>query len=341
MIGYLNQCKKKTIDIYDLAYQVDTRPIIDWSGEERKLFVEQLNELADMNILEIKRSKKGEIQLDFIHRTIKINKWNLVNTKDIDDDFLYRNDIGIDPSHYLKNPEEYHLEKRYIKRIVEFLDKKKRDLTLNEVSYIIFQDEKALSQPNKSSINGLKILSRLGLTIENLNYSDVIAPFYYEINGHGNKVLIVENKDTCYSLFRILYKSNTNVKGIIYGEGRAIVKKLDFIDVYNLDSETSFLYYGDIDQEGFDIFRAIIQKYPNYSIQLSKILYKELLKYESKPLKSKRNLRKIDLSTVGLQLPEEISKITTILEEEEYIPQEALNYEKMKVLFDGLQNRLY
>lgn len=261
---------------------------------------------------------------------------------EIKDDFLYRKDIGIDSSYYLKNTDKYNLEKEYIKNIVDFLDENKQNLTLNEISYIIFKDEKALSQPQKSYVNGLNILKNLNLTIEDLNYCNVIAPFYYHLNKYGNTVLIVENKDTCYSLFRILYKTQTNIKGVIYGEGRAILKKFKFLDVYNLNSDIKFLYYGDIDQEGFDIFRSLLQKYPDYNIHLSKILYQELLNYESRLLKNKRKLDKLELSTLIEKLSEEEqNKIIKIIEEDRYIPQEALNFEKMKVLLNGLQNRLY
>ncbi|CAH2213889.1 Wadjet anti-phage system protein JetD domain-containing protein [Tepidibacter aestuarii] len=342
IVEFLKKYNKKTIDLYDLAYHIDNRPIINWSSTERKLFIDKLNELENSSILELKKSKRGEIQLDFIHRNIKINKWKLMSNVEIKDDFLYRKDIGIDSSYYLKNTDKYNLEKEYIKNIVDFLDENKQNLTLNEISYIIFKDEKALSQPQKSYVNGLNILKNLNLTIEDLNYCNVIAPFYYHLNKYGNTVLIVENKDTCYSLFRILYKTQTNIKGVIYGEGRAILKKFKFLDVYNLNSDIKFLYYGDIDQEGFDIFRSLLQKYPDYNIHLSKILYQELLNYESRLLKNKRKLDKLELSTLIEKLSEEEqNKIIKIIEEDRYIPQEALNFEKMKVLLNGLQNRLY
>ena len=46
---------------------------------------------------------------------------------------------------------------------------------------------------------GQMILKNLGLSLADLNAEEAIAPFYYETNPHGECVLVVENKDTCFS----------------------------------------------------------------------------------------------------------------------------------------------
>ena len=120
------------------------------------------------------------------------------------------------------------------------------------------------------------------------------------------------------------------------------MKKISFLQVYGLSSSEAYLYYGDIDQEGFDIFRSLAGKYPDFDIKLSKVLYHNLLAYESRPLMNKRNLDQAKVGRAIEDLYDEDQKsVIAILEGDGCIPQEALNYEHMKVMINGLQNRLF
>lgn len=58
IVEFLKKYNKKTIDLYDLAYHIDNRPIINWSSTERKLFIDKLNELENSSILELKKAKE-------------------------------------------------------------------------------------------------------------------------------------------------------------------------------------------------------------------------------------------------------------------------------------------
>ena len=342
MINILKNYSKKTIDIYVLAFEYRKKSVLQWSREEINEYVQHLQDLNDQGILQIKRSAKGEANLDSIHKKITINKWNLVGqTAGVNLD-LFRQDLGMDASFYLKNLEQYHIDSPHIERLRDFLQRNSGKLTLNEISYMVFKDEKALTQPEKASVNGKRILSNLGLEINDISYVDTISPFYYPISSDGDIVLVVENKDTCFSLLRLLTGRGSNIKGVLYGEGRAVIKIFKFLHVYSLGEKDSFLYYGDIDQEGFDIARSLIEKYPEYSIKLSKALYHSLLCYEVRPLNNKRT---IDNSKAGDILTnlyyEDKLTIMSILESAGCIPQEALNHDDMKVTMDGLQYRLF
>ena len=77
MINILKNYSKKTIDIYDLAFEYRKKPVLQWSREEINEYIQQLQDLDDQRIIQIKRSGKGEANLDSIQRKITINKWNL------------------------------------------------------------------------------------------------------------------------------------------------------------------------------------------------------------------------------------------------------------------------
>lgn len=342
MIAYLRKYNKKTIDIYELAFEYHSKSFLLWSQDEVNDFLGELQKLNVQRILELKKSPKGEPKLGFINRKISINKWNLIDNANGLNNELFHHELGIDGSFYLKNNEQYHQDKIYIERLANFLRANTGQLTLNEIGYLVFKDEKALTQPDKAVVNGKRILANLKLDINSVSYTETIAPFYYPTLSNGDTVLIVENKDTCFSLLRLLKANESNVKGILYGEGRAIIKIFNFLHVYGLDNTCPYLYYGDIDQEGFDIFRSLVDRYPSYNIKLSKLLYHNLLTYESRALMNKRNIDNSRIKSVIENLYDEDKKaIISILESDGCVPQEALNYENMKVMINGLQNRLF
>ncbi|PKM52190.1 MAG: hypothetical protein CVV02_02155 [Firmicutes bacterium HGW-Firmicutes-7] len=342
MIEILKKSRKKTIDIYELAYEYRKKPFYEWSREEVREYIQQLQELNDNNIIQITRSKKGEVNLDTIHRRITINNWNFAGQSENMSFDLIRFDLGMDASYYLKNTDEYRKDLKHIERLRDYLKNKSDELTLNEIAYEIFRDEKALSQPVKSSVDGKKILSKLGLDIACLSGADTISPFYFPTSSTGDAVLVIENKDTCFTLLRLLSKRQTNIKGIIFGEGRAVVKIFSFLHIYGLEHVGTFFYYGDVDQEGFDIARSLIERYPEYNIKLSKILYHHLLKDEGRSLNFKRQIDKTKSEGILLSLfDEDKSVVMSILENDGCIPQEALNYDDMKVIMDELQYRLF
>ena len=268
MINILKNYSKKTIDIYDLAFEYRKKPVLQWSREEINEYIQQLQDLDDQRIIQIKRSGKGEANLDSIQRKITINKWNLEGQSEAVDLDLFCHDLGMDASYYLKNLDQYHIDRPHIERLKALLHRNSGELTLNEISYVVFKDEKALSQPEKASVNGKRILNNLGLEISDIPYVDTISPFYYPTSSAGDTVLVVENKDTCFSLLRLLAGKESNIKGVLFGEGRAVIKIFKFLHVYSLGNNDLFLYYGDVDQEGFDIARSLIEKYPQHNIKL-------------------------------------------------------------------------
>lgn len=332
----IQSTKNKTIDVYDLAYTITGKNVMNMSEHELEQMVDLLCELENSHVIITKRNHiKGEKVLSGIERKISINKSYFHTETEINYPGLYRKDLGIDASFYIKNPDLFNKHEDYIKRLVSYLDKKPTGLTLNEISYLIFQDEKALTE--QSQVKGVEIINNLSLSVDDLKGTDSITPFYYETNPLGDAILIIENKDTCYTLFRLCKMWKNNIKGVLYGEGWAVLKKMAFLDVYNLEETETFIYFGDIDREGFHIYDSLKKAYPQLSISLSELLYQELSVYPARKSGSRRH---IDYNHALLELePPTVTKIKNVLDQNLLIPQEALNYLHAKEALYG--HRLY
>ncbi len=70
MIDFLKKYNKKTIDVYELAFEYCKKPFLQWSQDEIKDFINQLQIMDDQKIIELKRGSKGEAKLDSILRKI-------------------------------------------------------------------------------------------------------------------------------------------------------------------------------------------------------------------------------------------------------------------------------
>jgi len=341
-INLLKNYNKRTIDIYELMYEKYKSSIEQLTHNEIDDFIQNLWWLHDNSFIILKKSMKGEKKLNLINRKVNINKGKFIDLSDDVGLDLLSNHMKMNPSYYLKNLGQYYIDRPHIDRLKMFLHRNSGELTLNEISYLVFNDEKALLQPENASVNGKRILNNLQLEIDDFQYVDTISPFYYPICSNGDTVLVIENKDTCFSLLRVLAGRQSNIKGIIFGEGRAVNKIFKFLYLYNLDTNVLFLYYGDIDQEGFDIARSLIEKHSQYNIKLSKFLYHSLLRYERRSLLKKRTIDTSKSEYILRNLfDEDKIAINEILACSGCIPQEALNYDDMKDIMNELQYRLF
>src|SRR5665648_252104 len=87
----------------------------------------------------------------------------------------------LDMSYYAKHPSEYYENKILICRIDDLLRQSNcKTLTANERSYLIFDDEKALTLPEEATIDGQAILRKLGgLKLADLKAKKTFEPFFY------------------------------------------------------------------------------------------------------------------------------------------------------------------
>lgn len=246
----------------------------------------------------------------------------------------------LDISYYLSNAKVYKQHRQYIKQLSSFLNNHYRELdtpaSINERSYQIFGEEKFLKENPLSTA----ILKNTGIDIEVLNIYNTPEPFFYfNMGDYTSSIIILENKDTWYTLKKVLKEGKNEFHSykfetLVYGEGWKIVESFSYL--YEEEMKTyrdiqDIFYFGDLDYEGISIYSKLKAKYP--IVKLFYPFYKDMLKLcDVARLKSmKQNqIKKYSEFDFGDFLnyftEQEQEKIKEILVEGKYIPQEILNY---------------
>jgi len=250
---------------------------------------------------------------------------------------------------YSKSPSAYTEDQRYLLALDAFLkDPDQRErlgelISVNERSFQIFKDEKFLF-----SIRGRIFLQRIGRTLSDLSCYITTEPFFYidyrskqfvENNlDPSYTALIVENKDTFYSIKRSWQAGKRSIGGVtfdllIYGEGRKIVGSFAFAqEIQDLVPESMLVYYfGDLDPEGIDIFGSLVAAFPLVTIEPFAYCYQALIRLYGKDaplrLEKEQKLRAVhEENFLTYFTPELRQAIQAIIHSKRYIPQEGLSY---------------
>jgi len=246
----------------------------------------------------------------------------------------------LEKGYYYRNPDSYKKDRHYILMLSHYLlgdssaDALKFRCTMNERSFEIFNDEKFLGDEGKV------ILKRLGMSLEDLNCYKTLEAFFYIRFGieESLNILIIENKDTFYSVLKYLEKNQDKKIGgvkinmLIYGEGKKIINSFSFIKEVAMGTPIEKVYYfGDLDFEGIGIFISMACKYGKHIVVPHVALYEELLSVSKKPpqLRTRQNEISIELFLMYFDR-ESKDKIEDILYNGKYIPQEALIFGRYK-----------
>lgn len=225
---------------------------------------------------------------------------------------------GLHPSlsidRYLKKPGEFQESGKYVRKLSELLWKEdvclSQWMSVKEKSYAIWGEEKFLE-----SRQGRALLAFHHLDWESLHCYYAPEPFFcrvFQPEGKGD-VLILENKDTWYSIGRALKESGTGrILGIspgllVYGEGNKITREQEGLTAfleemgYGVPDRTGYdgldstgcggmdcsvpdsvgcgaVYYaGDIDRAGVNIFSEARRQNPGLSIEPCLPLYQAMV----------------------------------------------------------------
>ena len=250
---------------------------------------------------------------------------------------------------YSKSPQAYTEDQSYILALDAFLKNPHQreslgeSISVNERSFQIFKDEKFLL-----SDRGRIFLQRIGRTLTDLSCYITTEPFFYidyrskqSVENHPDlsyTALIVENKDTFYSIKRSWQAGKRSIGGVtfdllIYGEGRKIVGSFAFAqEIPDLVPETMRVYYfGDLDPEGIDIFGSLVATFPLITIEPFAYCYQELIRLcgRNAPLRREKEqkLRTVHEETFLTYFTPELSQeIQALIHSKQYIPQEGLSY---------------
>ncbi|MVX66567.1 hypothetical protein GKZ28_23135 [Clostridium chromiireducens] len=296
--------------------------------------------VANGTLSEVKSSKLNGMDPP-LYNKYRVNQ-NEEDLKHLEEEIIYNFPLEFGRDFYLKNLKKYETDREYIISLGDYFRNNKNELyipmSMNERSFSIWGIEKFLKDGN-----GQNILKNLGLSLEGLNVYTTPEPFVYfsSRKEKNQKVLIIENKDTWYTIRKLMIDGQSAFLGesidtIIYGSGKNIEKALEeyeyTVEPYLLNP-LSVLYWGDIDYEGIGIYERLKKRYSEvFDIKIFDNAYIAMINLaEGRVLpvysdKQNKNIDSIFLEEMG-SFKERILKL---LQAGLYIPQEIINYRILK-----------
>ena len=307
-------------------------------------FVKTIKELTDINIIKpIKTKNNTNGKMPALYLKYRIIK-DKAEDNEIENEIKHLSpELKIEK--YLNNKKIYKIHRTEIKQLDCFLKNKKEKLhtkiSKNERAYQIWGYEKMIDSAIGKSIINFNNLR------ENLNYYLTPEPFFDYILEYNDDmtILVIENKDTWYTLRKIAIDKKLkqlkifgeNIEGLIYGEGNKITKpkSLEIYAKEMLGRQAKFLYWGDLDFSGIDMFERVRKENPNIEIKLFNKIYEKMLQLSNE--KNLHDIRKEQNKNINisqfLRSFNDISiqeKIECLLNSNKYIPQEIINYEEFE-----------
>lgn len=255
--------------------------------------------------------------------------------------------------YYLDHPEQYIAIKEDIDCLNDFLWRRSDELlepmSINERSFSIFGKEKLLKSIEHQFTSYFKLQN---LTFQDLNTYPTPEPFFEYIHPktEEGEILIIENKDTWYTLRKLMKEENKPVlfgipiKVLLYGEGKKITRQsgrlLEYQEEVLKEKKHIFYYFGDLDYEGIFIYQEAKEKNPEVDIRLLTEAYEamltEVIHREYPETRDHRNPRAALETFLSNFSESSQEKIISILEKGQYIPQEVLNYRILKSRMEGI-----
>lgn len=262
------------------------------------------------------------------------------DTEELMEELKFQLVPGISSDYYRSHLDTYRRERPWVLLLNQYL-KEKRELlglqeSVNERSFEIWSREKFLSKEQ-----GKRILSHCGLQMKDLNLYETAEPlaYYSHTRETPQNLLILENKDTFFSMRRHLLDGAEEIFGVsvgtlIYGGGKRIQRSFqdfDFcVEPYMKAEDNQIYYFGDLDYEGIGIYEnfakacsgrwRILPFLPAYEAMLQK--GRACASLPEMKEKQNRNLSGTFWQWFSFRQVEEMKQI---LEKECYIPQEILN----------------
>ena len=255
-------------------------------------------------------------------------------------ELLYSMEPKIDISYYQQNLATYAEEREDVLQLNEFFRQHAAllatQVSYNERSFQIWAREKFLLKGA-----GRKILKHCGLELSDLNCYSTAEPFaYFSLTrAVPQKLLIIENKDTFFSLRRFLLAGNERLFGekistLIYGAGKRVISSFQEFaasaEPYMLDKANELLYFGDLDYEGIGIYENLAASFsqqgeikPFKSAYLAMLAKREA--YKKLPVTKEDQNRQLKGSFFTYFTAEEAEAMQKILQQDLYIPQEILS----------------
>jgi len=238
------------------------------------------------------------------------------------------------PDLYLRYQKQIQMMNSYL-----FDGKFSVPVSKKERSFDIFHEEKQLDN------NTFRLfLDRLGLTPETLGYYET-PEYCFNDFIHQKKtqmtLLICENKDMWFNIRRRMFEDSagqifqTKIDGVIYGCGNKISEAgaLSEYTRFMRIEKVQYLYWGDIDRAGLDIYMSLIRNNADLDIRLFVPAYEEMLRLAEDrtiPYSEDHREKHSDYESIYKLFNEGTkNKLAGYLEANKRIPQEIINYEML------------
>lgn len=188
---------------------------------------------------------------------------------------------------YLQSkPEEYKKYRFLLQKLDRYLFCRSENtisISRKERSFEIFDEEKALDDKTFCAL-----LEHIGITADTLTFYDTPECCFnnYIPNRKAHMTLLIcENKDIWFNIRRIMFENNAtnifdiHIDGVVYGCGNK-VSGMGALTTYTefIGSEVKYLYWGDIDRAGLNIYLSAVRANPNIDIKLFVPAYEEMLR---------------------------------------------------------------
>lgn len=266
------------------------------------------------------------------------------NYEELLEEIKYGLSTAIATDYYYKNPAVYEEERSWVLQLSRYLLESPTEpmtVSLNERSFQIWGREKFLQREQ-----GKKILRHCSISLSQLKVYETSEPLSYYSSGRQipQTILIIENKDTFFSMRRFLIENdddstrilNEPVQTLVYGAGKGILRSIeDFrfcVEPYMNDKRNQYLYFGDLDYEGIGIYERLTELLEQehelvpFCAAYIKMLEKaEALKQIDMPDTKAGQNRNISDRFFSYFTSKRKEQMQRILEAEKYIPQEILN----------------
>lgn len=253
------------------------------------------------------------------------------NEEELRQELLFSLSPALKNDYYLNHLKQYELDREAIFKLSDFFQSQRSCLqlptSLNERSFQIWQQEKFLAQ------EGQRLLKNVGLTLDDLNIYETAEPLaYYSVSKETpQNILIIENKDTFYSLRKYMIEGHQQILGfpmktLIYAGGKKGIKGFQHfeasVEPYLLHQANRFYYFGDLDYEGILIFEKLRDHFYCEPFVLAyEAMLKKSVSLQLPKTKEKQNRQ---ISEMFFNYFEDCTLMKAILESDRYIPQEIL-----------------
>lgn len=252
---------------------------------------------------------------------------------------------AINKSGYLNaKPEMYVKFRAQLQKLNTYLFRAQSKVSVSkkERSFEIFGEEKQLED---SAFRGL--LDRLGLTSDALHYYETPECCFNDYIPQRKDrmiLLILENKDIWFNIRRRMYEDGafeilgTRIDGAVYGSGNR-VSEAGALSEYTrfMGTDTvEYLYWGDIDRAGLNIYLSLVKNNPEMNIRLFAPAYAEMIHLsencEIPDSDDHREWMGNYEEIYALFSDEDKHQLIKLIENNKRLPQEIINYESLLIM---------